>query len=191
MRAAVVLARVQAAGGEAVIVDGRLRLRAARPLPEALVAEVRACKAEMLALLAANDTISTEPTAPCYACGCCLFWRPAVAFNGPGPWRCWVCELAPPDVWQDAFAVSGERWPEFPALQPPTKWTPQLPDLASLIPPAVQVAKPPDAAEVERLAAELLSSAQRNPAVRITDLARARRYFRSRGIAELLAGTRR
>jgi hypothetical protein len=51
MTAAAVLARVHEAGGEAIIVAGRLRLRARHPLPDTLVAEARQHKNELLALL--------------------------------------------------------------------------------------------------------------------------------------------
>jgi hypothetical protein len=40
-------------------------------------------------------------------------------------------------------------------------------------------------AAIARHAAELLAEAERNPAVRIIDLAKAREYFRGRAIAEL------
>ncbi len=90
MSAAAALSRIQAAGGEALVIDGRLKLRAARPLPDALVAEVRAHKPELLALLAANDTApDPEPTTFCPTCGCGLYWRvSAIEPGGPGPWQC-------------------------------------------------------------------------------------------------------
>ncbi len=46
-----VLARIQAAGGQVVVVDGKLRLQAPAPLPSGLIAEARAHKADLLALL--------------------------------------------------------------------------------------------------------------------------------------------
>ncbi len=195
MSAAAVLSRIQAAGGEALVIDGRLKLRAARPLPDALVAEVRAHKPELLALLAANDTApDPEPTTVCPTCGCGLYWRvSAIEPGGPGPWQCVACVDAPRDVWQDGCCILP------PDPLPPGRFMPKLPQLRTQ---DVQVEAParttspipcdpcPDPATcalagrcrriIDARVTELLAEHERNPAVRITDRDKALGYFRAR-----------
>ena len=64
MTAAVVLARLHALGVAGVARGDSLALRPASAVPAELLAEVRACKGEVLALLAANDTAPMPPMPP-------------------------------------------------------------------------------------------------------------------------------
>ncbi|MFN8585975.1 MAG: hypothetical protein U0446_11760 [Dehalococcoidia bacterium] len=60
-----VLAAIEAAGGEVVIADGRAELRAPAALPPELVAEARANRAELLALLLTQDAgLELDNTSP-------------------------------------------------------------------------------------------------------------------------------
>lgn len=63
MSAAVLLARLDALGVTATAEAGAIRLRPARLVPADLLAEVKACKPALLALLAANDD-GPHPAAP-------------------------------------------------------------------------------------------------------------------------------
>jgi hypothetical protein len=185
MSAAAALARLRAAGGEAVVVDGRLKLRAARPLPDALVAEVRAHKPELLALLAANEIApDPEPSTVCPACGCDLWWRVSVLSGGPGPWRCTYCDTPPRDAWQDGCCIPGDWEADPPPAEAPAQRNcPPVPDAPPRERHTPEPHAPATCARIDALAAELMTEAEANPAVRITDRTKALAYFRAHAAA--------
>jgi len=86
------LAELKAKGIEVRLEDGKPKLRGPQAaLTEALVAELREHKAEIIAALSQQPT-PTEPTParPCYACGGIRFWQ-----RPDGGWVCAACHPAP------------------------------------------------------------------------------------------------
>ena len=115
MTAAALLARLTGLGVSAEVDHGALRLRPASVIPPDLLAEVRASKAEVLALLTPPPPVDLGelPAGPCPVCGGGQWWRLSVLSGGPGRWRCERCMPPDPAHWIDGCAVpSGEAHKE-------------------------------------------------------------------------------
>jgi hypothetical protein len=100
--AATLLARLHGAGATVTLRDGRPVLRADWPIDSGLVAEAKAARSELIALLSLPTAAPPTPTldaipsdgATCATCNSSGWWQPA-----PGAeWHCIRCH-AWPDGW--------------------------------------------------------------------------------------------
>ncbi len=118
MTGAALLAQAYAAGAVLTVADGCVVVDGASRLAPGLLADLRAHKADLLALLTAtavNEPSSSPvaatavlshdaPSVPCWNCGGEVWWRVSVLSGGPGPWQCERCQPPDPDLWRDACA---------------------------------------------------------------------------------------
>jgi len=117
-----VLARLRDAGAEVVIRGGRPILRAPAPLPTELLAEAKAHRDELLALVTGKAEASSgtpapsmldaagNPQVPCPACGCGQWWRLS-AFPErrlAGAWHCRRCAPPPINMFIDGATIPAE-----------------------------------------------------------------------------------
>jgi hypothetical protein len=116
---AALLAQAYAAGAVLTVADGCVVVDGASRLAPGLLADLRAHKADLLALLTAitvNERSSPAvapapvlsrdaPSAPCRDCGGGLWWRLSVLSGRPGPWSCERCIPPDPAGWRDACSI--------------------------------------------------------------------------------------
>jgi hypothetical protein len=119
MTGATLLAHAHAAGAVLTVADGRVVVDWASRLAPDLLADLRAHKADLLALLTATAVSEpftssvvaaavlshNVPSVPCSDCGCGMWWRLSVLSGGPGPWSCARCFLPDSADWIDGCAV--------------------------------------------------------------------------------------
>lgn len=93
MTAAEIIRDIRRHGGDLSVDGDHLTLTAARPLPDELLQQLRARKADLLGYLAASQMLDevADPADPCSNCGRSQWWRV------PGePWHCRLCEADMP-----------------------------------------------------------------------------------------------
>lgn len=83
--------------------DGTLNLRP-RP-PADLLAQARACRDEIIALLTARMPEPDAPSTLCPDCNHNLWWRISATSQSAGPWLCGKCTAIDRTVWTDATAI--------------------------------------------------------------------------------------
>lgn len=199
MSAATLLGRLRLLGATAQVrPDGGLAIAPASVVPPDLLEELRAAKAELLRLLAepAGPAVPCDdngPLVPCPACGYGQWWRLSVIDPaGPGLWTCGRCHPYPPDRvarWIDGCAVPPTAAAACGARKDPGHGCATCHPPDHLPPEDVRTAgvrgpPTPDPAEIERRAEALMLLAVSNPACRITNVEKARSYFRSEAIRE-------